>query len=147
MTASLTTSVLLVSQVAVPALWFAVNCAVRSTMRLKQSSGADAILVLLVFDAAVLVDGVTFSRLVANPEFAEHIAPAHMAFLLLGLISWIFALRFSEPSIVAAHEWEIDSKRTKLGAWRWFCGWFLLFVLIILHVSYFVLPLENGAGG
>ena len=139
---------LIAVQVLIPILWLWLNVSVRSKRNLEQSTGADAILVLLAFDGAVFVDQDSFSQIVRHPELAMHIGLAHLVFLLFGLIFWNYALNYSARSLKRAYAYVIDDPVSgrKPEAKYWFFGWLFVGLLLIMHLSFYLTPMAQNNG-
>ena len=109
-------------------------------MRLKQSAGSDAVLLLMTLDVAVLSQQDLFKRFVSREEFVDSIGVAHSAFLLVGLISWLLALNFSEPNIRGdGRRYGKSSVTKKLATVWWAVSWVLVSFLFSAHALFFLL--------
>jgi len=74
---------------AVPALLVMLNAYLRHSMGLAQTACADVALMLIAFDAAVLIEPHGFERWIAFPVFVGNLPAIFLINLLIGLICWV----------------------------------------------------------
>jgi len=74
---------------AVPALLVMLNAYLRYVIGLAQTACADVVLMLIAFDAAVLIEPLGFEKWIAFPVFIGNLPAIFLINLLVGLICWV----------------------------------------------------------
>jgi len=72
---------------------------VRTWRNVPQTSGADMLIAIAIFDAAAIAGPHDFSRLIASLALRPHIVQIHLVMLGVTAIIWMFAVLKVEPFI------------------------------------------------
>jgi hypothetical protein len=126
-----------VPAVIIPLAVFGANWAYRHHSEYNQTAASDFIMAVLIFDGTVVSAAKEFEPFIQHPELRLMAANWHITVAVLGGILWWLIVTFAEP-VVAAHYSTRRNRppfpfRTLLNCW---VG---VFILISVHVSFFVL--------
>lgn len=117
-----------------PAFGWILNLIVRKKEALN-SSGADWMLVLLVFDLTVVIDTPTFAKYIAYPEWQEYAKYYFVFVLVLGLVAWGVTINLIEPKL--KKDCIAISDRVKRGL-AYTAGWFVSIVMLATNIMFFI---------
>ena len=128
---------LLTASAVIPVLVFVLNLVVRSHRGVAQSTGADLLLLLLIFDAQVVIAHRGFKELMVDPRLGENIIALHLAFLFVALILWFSYVTKAEERIIASYNIATRKYNDSSWFWWWISSWLLVISLVVFQVLAF----------
>lgn len=128
-----------VTSVCIPILFWIANAVVRSHRGVPLSSGADLLLLLVVFDLTLLMSVEPFRALAASEDVAKDL-PQMFGFLLaVCIVAWLMGCLFVEPAL--ASNYDVARQRFRIGMARYLGAasvWLLVWFIAALHVFAFM---------
>lgn len=128
---------LFVSVIIVPTSAFVANAVLRYGRGVAQSAAADLLLLLIVFDATVIISSEEFKPLVASPELRTGIIAVHVGLLFIGLIAWISSVTLVERRIGSAFDYKTRKYVPGFPIICWIGSWVIAATLVGAHVTVF----------
>lgn len=127
-----------VSSVGIPTCAFLFNIVLRYGKKTVQSTAADLLLLLLVFDATVIIGADKFKPLIAHDELKIHIVAIHTLLLFVGFIVWIFSVTIVEKKILSSYNFTTRGYGREFPLFSWLFAWLIGGILIFVHVLTFI---------
>ena len=122
---------LVAAGVAVPVVVFLMNLFVRIGRGIAQSSAADFLLLLVVFDASVIIAADQFRPLVRDPVIGEAIVPVYVVLLLVTIFVWLMAVLYVEPAI--SYDPVARTYRSRFPVFAWMGSWIAAGFMFFVH--------------
>jgi cytochrome c biogenesis factor len=126
-----------VATILVPFAGFLANAVLRAGRGVAQSAASDLLLLLIMFDAGVIIASDQFKPLVPNPMLREAIVSVHVALLFVGLVAWITAVAVIERRIAYAFDPRRQRYASGFPLMAWLGAWGVAAVVLSCHLSIF----------
>jgi hypothetical protein len=112
-----------------------------------QSRGADALLVLMAFDVAVLSSVDSFRPLLASPELGKQLVPLHTGLLVAGFVLWMFVVKAERRATIGIAG-DPESKQQSFWAWMrtfglYLLSWFFVLGMFVFHFVEFAIKVPK----
>lgn len=127
---------LYIGSIFAPSITFIANLIVRATRKVIQTSGADILLLLIVFDINAIIYQNDFKRIIISNSLRDHTSTIFSGFLLLNCLLWSFAVVILEYKIRPSEE---TINVSTICWWLiWGITWALILTISISHVLLFI---------
>jgi hypothetical protein len=136
---------LIIAGVLVPLMAFVGNIVLRAGKGVAQSAASDLLLLLLVFDASVVIASDQFRPLVRDPTISSQVVAVHVGLWWVGLVAWLLAVLGAEKRIAASFDPRSRTYDARFPIWTWLFSWVLAMAIVFLHVSVFTQEMPRWA--
>jgi hypothetical protein len=136
---------LIIAGVLVPLMAFVGNIVLRAGKGVAQSAASDLLLLVLVFDASVVIASDQFKPLVHDLAIRSQLVAIHVGLWWIGLVAWFLAVLGAERKIAASFDPELRRYDSRFPIWTWLFSWFLAVAIVFLHVSVFTQEVPQWA--
>lgn len=127
---------LIVGSFIVPSACFLGNIVIRSYRSVLQSSGADLLLLLVIFDLNVLIDADPFKKLIKDIEIQNCITSIFALFIIIEFILWPLCIVLIESKLRPQN---IKPQISWFWKSSWFFSWSIIISITVCHILIFTL--------
>lgn len=121
-----------------PLLVFLLNVLVRSDREIPQSTGADLLLVFLLFDTTVLIAHGDFEPLIRDVSVRQNMVAFFVTMLLSTLVVWTILVGKVEKRILQSFSFQSGTYNSGFPVFWWIGSWSLVVAVVLAHVWSFV---------
>lgn len=136
---------LIIAGVLVPLMAFIGNIVLRVGKGVARSAASDLLLLVLVFDASVVIASDRFEPLVRDPAIGSQLIAVHVGLWWVGLVAWLLAVLGAERKVAASFDPQLNRYDSRFPIWTWLFSWFLAMTIVFLHVPIFTQEVPHWA--
>jgi hypothetical protein len=136
---------LIVAGIVVPLMAFVGNIVLRAGRGVAQSAASDLLLLVLVFDASVVIASDEFRPLIRDAAISAQLVAIHVGLWWLGLVAWLLAVLRAETKIAASFDPRSKRYDSRFPIWTWLFSWVLAMAIVFLQVSVFTQEVPRWA--
>lgn len=132
---------LISANIVIPILALFLNIIVRNNKNIPQSTGADILLLLLVFDSAAMIGSKEFLGMVNSPFLQENLYSVFLNFLWVGFLFWFIIIQTLEKNAnllnakLTSFNYENDKKQIAIDKFK--MNSYIVISWIIIICTYF----------
>lgn len=123
----------------IPSVCFIGNILIRSCKNVLQSSGADLLLLLIIFDLNVLIDTGLFITLVKDPVIMDNMSAIFAGLVCIEFIIWPLCILLLESKIRPNSLTKVEANISWIWKSCWVLSWAIILGLTVSHVFIFTI--------
>jgi hypothetical protein len=132
--------------VLVPLAAFSANWVHRSQKGYAQTSAADFLIAVFIFDSTVVLASGDFEPFIRAPELRPLITYWHFVIAFISGLFWVGIIRWGEPALAAYYQHKRPRNPPSFPILSFLICWMAVLVLVTLHVAFFVIT-RGGTHG